>query len=303
MGKYVLDYKLFEEDQNVDITDELKNLGKGLQIKGDGIQDMITKLAASDPDIQKKKEEMGGNKDQEENQEETQEEDLNESNTYDIRKRFNSPDLKGGSLSSADWITYAHELEDEILDEAIQYTRREIRNKFNSPEVKGNEKYVSEWAMYAHRLEKELIHVLNEPVNEAVLTGLALSSGAILSMVGKFMKLIGKNLDKKDESRIFKIGQSIDKLGHNIHHKIIDLINLILKPLIFWMPKKKQQGVANVVFMCVLALKVSSGSFDPSDYKTAASMTEGLLNSVKATEIGSFLKDNGKNLLKFVKLI
>lgn len=218
MGKYVLDYKLFEEDQNVDITDELKDLGKGLQNKGDDLQDMIAKLADSDPDIKKKKEEMEGDKDRD-NEEETQEKDQEEN------------------------------------------------------------------------------------LNEGVLTGLALSSGAILSMVGKFMKLIGKRLDKKDESRIYKVGQTIDKIGHNIHHKIIDLINLILKPLIFWMPKKKQQGVSNVVFMCILALKVSSGSFDPSDYKTAASMTEGLLNSIKATEIGGFIKDNGKNLLKFVKMI
>ena len=55
--------------------------------------------------------------------------------------------------------------------------------------------------------------------------------------------------------------------------------------------------------MVILTLKLTSGSFDPSDYKTTAQMTEGVLNGIKTTEIFSFIKDYGKNLVQFVKAI
>jgi hypothetical protein len=210
--KYLLDYKLFEEDSNIDLEDELNQIGKGLEAKGEDMQDLILKLAQSDPDMKKKLDDRKGKED-------------------------------GGNQEE----------------------------------------------------EKE--------VNEGLLLGAALSSGAVLEMVGKFLKFIGKKVSKDDESRIFKIGANIEKYGHNIHHKIITLINTILKPLIFWMSKENQKKVSNVVFMVVITIKLTSGSFDPTDYKTAAQMTEGLLNTIKGTEIASFIKDYGKNLLQFVKAL
>lgn len=207
--KYLLRYKIFEEQNNVDLSDELNKLEKGLEVKGKGVQNLVLQLAESDPEMKKK---------------------------LDTRK--------------------------ENMEE-----------------------------------DKE------KDVNESVIVALALSSGAVLQIVGKIFKFMGKKLSKDDQSRIFKVGESIEKYGHKVHHKIIGLINTILKPLIFWMSDKKQKEVSNAVFMVILAVKITSGSFDPSDYKTAAHMTEGLLNSVKATEIINFIKTYGKILLQLVKII
>lgn len=137
--------------------------------------------------------------------------------------------------------------------------------------------------------------------NEGLTLGLALSSGAILQGVGKLLSFAGKKLSKDDQNTLMKVGQTIEKYGHNIHHGIIKLINTILKPLIFWLEPKKQEMVCNVVFMGVLAIKVSSGSFDPSDYKSFTDLVEALLNGIKSTEIASFIKDGAKGLITLAK--
>lgn len=140
--KYISDYRLFEEENKVDLKDELTEIGKDLKTNAEDMQDFILKLAQSDPEIKQKVEDKKDNK---------------------------------------------------------------------------------------------------EEVNEGLLLGAALSSGAVLELVGKFLKFIGKKISKDDKSRITKIGTSIEKYGHNIQHKVINVINTILKPLIFWLPRKNRK--------------------------------------------------------------
>lgn len=227
--QYLKSYKVFEEEnkeENIDLSDELKEIGRDLKSQGKKAQDAMLKIAESDPELKQKLDQL----------------------------RAEKQGKKEGSV------------EEEQKNESL-FT-------FDVDEV-----------------------------NEGVALGLALSSGAILQLVGKFLGFIGKKLDKKDMLRLQKAGEAIEHYGHSVHHGIINLINTILKPLIFWMSKEKQHKFSNVVFMAVLALKISSGSIDPTDYKTAAQMAEAALNTIKAGEITAFLAETGKNLVSLAKAV
>ena len=150
---------------------------------------------------------------------------------------------------------------------------------------------------------KETNQNSEDEINEGVALGIILSSGAIIELVGKLMEFLGKTFDKNDVTRLREIGKVIETHGHKIHHKLLKLITLMLKPFIFWLPKEKQLVVANVAFMAILAFKVSSGSIDPSDYKNMSTFVEGLLNGLKASEIGVFLKDIATALIDLAKSI
>jgi hypothetical protein len=141
----------------------------------------------------------------------------------------------------------------------------------------------------------------DDEVTEGVLVGIALSSGAIIGLVGKLLKYAGKTLSNDDTNKLKKIGIVIEKYGHDIHHSIIKVINTLLKPLIFWLPKEKQEKVSNIIFMAILAWKLSTASLDVDDYKSILGFTEGLLNSIKATEISLFIRSVGVGLVELIK--
>ena len=126
--------------------------------------------------------------------------------------------------------------------------------------------------------------------NEAVgltLAGVALSSGEIIKLVGKFINLLSKIPGLKKLS-----GDKLIAFGDKYHHKIVGVIEkVVMKAGV--KDKEKAHKFANGIHMLVvagllftglgpMAFKFSKGQYAGATFKAA-------LNAVKAGEIGPYL--------------
>lgn len=139
-----------------------------------------------------------------------------------------------------------------------------------------------------------------DAVSEGLVVGFVLSGPAIIAGVGKIMSFFGKKFGDEEKSLLVKIGTTLEHHGHNMHHKLLDLIRVCLKPLIFWMKPEKQAMVANIVLGGILMYKVvTTGNpleLLKSDELVLTALEKGLA-AIKASEIIDIVKGTMASIL------
>jgi hypothetical protein len=137
-------------------------------------------------------------------------------------------------------------------------------------------------------------------VSEGLVIGFVLSGPAIISGVGKIMTFFGKKFGSEEQNLLVKIGTTLEHHGHSMHHKLLDLIQICLKPLIFWLPREKQATVANIVLGGILLYKVVTTGNPLELFKNEEMLLTAIekgLAAIKATEIVDIVKAVGGQIL------
>ena len=130
------------------------------------------------------------------------------------------------------------------------------------------------------------------PKEEELISAALLSAPGITMLAGRLTAALGTRLDKE---QITAVGKAIEHYGHKIHEGVITLISFVIKPLIFWLPEKKQHAVSTAVFIAILAYKIIS-SFGAEGihhliHPDGETVIHQALNSVKANEIREMFRD------------
>jgi hypothetical protein len=134
-----------------------------------------------------------------------------------------------------------------------------------------------------------------EPIDESIALGAFLALPTVLELAGHFLLWLGHR--HSDVNVLTRIGHTIEKFGNDLQSSMLRVIELALKPFIFWMKPSDQESVAKALFIAFLALKIVS---TPGAADSVVSI-EAAIAAVDTKEVIAGIKSVGPRLVRMLQ--